>query len=398
MEDSVRAYEEDLLSDARLSGHGISGGQTLSGLELLAYLQHNGAATRLLDFSASLLVAIWFASVEEPDVAGLVLGLSTTKRLSAREVLSSESAASLVAHAPDALLAFDPPPVSARIRAQYSVFAFGRTVDKVWGSLALPMDSDPILLFAVSPSLKREFLRWGATLFGLSQKTMFPDVPGFGAYQGASQPLTVSQRTTIERVLVRDSRSPCREWNHAECGAVADHGSVDNQAVCIGECGVSEPAGNGPEAGTVSSHDTANIQVQVLMGDEAVRYWSILNRAAGFPSLDLSSGRLLSPRGPLGTLRVRMPLATREEPERVLVPVDDADEQIACDGLGAGWITAGERDYIVSARSLAKGVRLCHVRALTDHEAMIFDDSARARLYWLDRTMRASAHRSAVIA
>ena len=52
---------KDLIEKARSLGHDQKDAQQLSDLELLAELQHFGAATCLIDFSRSALVALWFA-------------------------------------------------------------------------------------------------------------------------------------------------------------------------------------------------------------------------------------------------------------------------------------------------------------------------------------------------
>ena len=52
---------KDLIEKARGLGHDQKDAQQLSDLELLAELQHFGAATCLIDFSQSALVALWFA-------------------------------------------------------------------------------------------------------------------------------------------------------------------------------------------------------------------------------------------------------------------------------------------------------------------------------------------------
>ena len=52
---------QELIEKARLLGHDQKNGQRLSDLELLAELQHFGAATCLIDFTRSALVALWMA-------------------------------------------------------------------------------------------------------------------------------------------------------------------------------------------------------------------------------------------------------------------------------------------------------------------------------------------------
>ena len=54
-------YNLKLLENASLRGFREQKGRSLSDLELLALLQHNGAATCLIDFTANALIALWFA-------------------------------------------------------------------------------------------------------------------------------------------------------------------------------------------------------------------------------------------------------------------------------------------------------------------------------------------------
>lgn len=61
-EEILRYHEEDLLEQAKLKGwHREIGGRELKDLELLAKLQHYGAATCLLDFTTRFDIALWFA-------------------------------------------------------------------------------------------------------------------------------------------------------------------------------------------------------------------------------------------------------------------------------------------------------------------------------------------------
>jgi len=54
-------HREQILEPARMNGYGFKDGKELSDLELLAELQHYGAATCLIDFTRDFLVALWFA-------------------------------------------------------------------------------------------------------------------------------------------------------------------------------------------------------------------------------------------------------------------------------------------------------------------------------------------------
>jgi FRG domain len=57
----LRGHEQQLLESALARGYGRQAGH----IELLAVLQHHGAATRLLDVSSDPMVAMWFAVEDE---------------------------------------------------------------------------------------------------------------------------------------------------------------------------------------------------------------------------------------------------------------------------------------------------------------------------------------------
>ncbi len=66
--EAYRSYHRDeLLEPSRNAGFGIEEGREVSDLELLAKLQHFGAATGLLDFTWDPLVALWFACQKDRE-------------------------------------------------------------------------------------------------------------------------------------------------------------------------------------------------------------------------------------------------------------------------------------------------------------------------------------------
>ena len=75
---SLLDITRELIRDARDQGHGEKDGRRLHDLEILAELQHIGAATCLIDFSRSVLVALWIAcqkSSKEPQEDGKVCAI-----------------------------------------------------------------------------------------------------------------------------------------------------------------------------------------------------------------------------------------------------------------------------------------------------------------------------------
>lgn len=81
---------EEMISDARLQGHDLKNGQRLSDLELLAELQHYGAATCLIDFTHSAQVALWMACQEQSEkkVNGKVFAVRVNDPIRFKKVTS----------------------------------------------------------------------------------------------------------------------------------------------------------------------------------------------------------------------------------------------------------------------------------------------------------------------
>jgi hypothetical protein len=184
-------YESYLLSEARRAGHDRVEGRELSDLELLARLQHYGAATRLLDFSTSVAVAFWFACADHPDKPGLLMAIESTNT---RQLLTvAETSKTVRGLMQDHLWAFIWRPLQAfeRMRIQQSFFVFSRIKSHKWGSVSLPSPGDPggLSLVAIPPELKSDALKLhGQRMFGLTGLTLFPDLEGFSRYQSASAP------------------------------------------------------------------------------------------------------------------------------------------------------------------------------------------------------------------
>ncbi len=165
----VREYEDELLDHARLTGHGSRPDRReLSDLELLAVLQHNGAATRLLDFTSNMLMALWFAAREAPQIMGALVCVRTAKRLRASDL--QRPLGELLDEHGETVLRWAPEPLSARMLAQQSILAFAPTCDEVWGALPL----QDVAIIGVPVTLKAEALCWGRVLLGYSQESLFP--------------------------------------------------------------------------------------------------------------------------------------------------------------------------------------------------------------------------------
>ncbi|HSH62401.1 MAG TPA: FRG domain-containing protein, partial [Acidimicrobiales bacterium] len=161
-ERSVAFWERDLLDRARHRGFDVLSGVRLRDFELLGLLRHNGAATRLIDFTRSATVALWFATFELPDVSGRLLGIHTDYLAGSGEGKTiGESYAKVIAAAEayDRAFTWEPPRVSPRVSAQHSQFLYSVVNEYEYGSLRLPIDKPGgVFVVDISPELKQSVL------------------------------------------------------------------------------------------------------------------------------------------------------------------------------------------------------------------------------------------------
>ncbi|WP_433793918.1 FRG domain-containing protein [Actinoplanes sp. CA-252034] len=199
----MASAEAELIQDARrLRLDSGDGSRKLTDLELLARLQHHGAATRLLDVSSNALTATWFAVEDLTQDAedGALYGIDMTDSvlpdnrhdLSISEVLAG-----------DWIWLWRPPPVDDRIRVQQGSFIFsavpgpGSAADRSKTSLALEITKhkasrlfvdtpgkgkyakSPVIIFKIPSAVKSELRNFLAGRLGYTIELMFPDLPGF---------------------------------------------------------------------------------------------------------------------------------------------------------------------------------------------------------------------------
>ena len=128
---SISKLHEAVVGERRVTaGFGNGRAEAHSDLELLAELQHNGAATCLIDFTTNALIALWFACGGNSKEDGKVIAMAT----------DNSERFSIVAY-PDLqkpietflnqnkLWKWVPSHLSNRIVAQQSVFVFGEGED-----------------------------------------------------------------------------------------------------------------------------------------------------------------------------------------------------------------------------------------------------------------------------
>jgi len=205
----LEEYERSLLDEARLAGHDRLAGRRLSDFEVLATLQHHGAATRFLDFTRNLFVALWFASTPFDENWGIVLGVRrmTDGPADVTGPDVEELSASAVANKYSGrLVIWRPAPLVPRIAAQQSVLICSPVGDNPWGSFGIPVATPAseahlvlpgrlgtvgkdLIAFAMPPELKHALRQGSQEILGYDTGSMFPDLDGFCRWQAATAPL-----------------------------------------------------------------------------------------------------------------------------------------------------------------------------------------------------------------
>ncbi|MEX1191879.1 MAG: FRG domain-containing protein [Brumimicrobium sp.] len=175
-------YEQSLMKQATHRGFRRQNTWNLSDLELLAKLQHHGAATRLIDFSRNSFIALWFAVSENLNLNGILIGLNS-------DYLGGHESTSQNYDYPFELkkvdntehpYTFEPPVITPRIAAQHSQFVYSSLSFEKTGSLKLHENKDANIFISIKKELKSEIANILERSFDLRLGTLFPDIDGFG--------------------------------------------------------------------------------------------------------------------------------------------------------------------------------------------------------------------------
>ena len=172
----VSFYIEDILDRSKLKGFHNKDHSPMFDLELLADLQHHGAATALLDLTKNALIALWFACQEEENdgkvFAMNIQDASRVKRVTSGNIkekfkffLDSEEA-----------FIWEPSHLNSRIPAQSSVFLIAKE--------PYTLEQKEVLVDKKSKKNIRQQLE---STFGITEESVFPDFPGFALANAADK-------------------------------------------------------------------------------------------------------------------------------------------------------------------------------------------------------------------
>jgi len=193
LETFIRYHEDDLLAPARMDGYGTKDGRELHDLELLAELQHFGAATCLIDFTTNFLAALWFACYEfsthedenkdKRNGKVFVLNIDNFCRSIGEFYLENKIRPIMRM---DVIESPQKPPywywaphgMNTRILKQDSLFVFGKA----------DIIGDHLEWISIDKEEKDDLLDELMKL-GVSRKSLFKDLPGFASMNGPHNPI-----------------------------------------------------------------------------------------------------------------------------------------------------------------------------------------------------------------
>ena len=183
--DQLLRINQDLIEKARLLGHDQQRGQRLSDLELLAELQHFGAATCLIDFTRNALVALWMACQQSAtgEANGKVVAVRSDDSARFETITPKLVTEEGIAHffEPDRhgeypLYQWQPKYQNNRIIAQQSVFIFG--------GAQIETAAECVIL----KGGKGDILTSLDKVSGITEGSIYPDFDGFARLHAQNKP------------------------------------------------------------------------------------------------------------------------------------------------------------------------------------------------------------------
>ena len=172
---------KDLIREAKLRGYHQKDGRELKALEILADLQHFGAATCLIDFTHSAQVALFFACQQLKKLNGKVFAVRNQPRRFREitlEVLEEDIDYFLKDEEGSQLYHWQPRQQNHRIIAQQSIFLFGN------------YEFDPDDECVIVGDRKENILKELRQVSGITEDRLFPDFEGFARVRGQEAPYT----------------------------------------------------------------------------------------------------------------------------------------------------------------------------------------------------------------
>lgn len=201
-------YLEYLIGKARKRGFTPSDlDESAADLELMAHLQHQGAATGLIDFTRQPLAALWFACNESSDKDGAVYALPHPEvaEIKHRDVLEKRIQPF---YDENKLWSWEPPVLGSRIVAQSSIFVFGVP------AIPLPKMEKLTIPAASKSSLLGEL----EAVYGINEEELFPDFSGYAAANSSRKAFDVGRTIAYWKDQIDSVDGIEKARAHFSCG------------------------------------------------------------------------------------------------------------------------------------------------------------------------------------
>ena len=177
----IHGYTVELLNDASLRGFRERQSKNLSDLEMLAELQHYGAATCLIDFSENAMIALWFACYECPSYDGKVVAVETGDATDFFAISYEDINKPIESFIDQGKLwKWKPDSINNRIVSQQSTFLFGTGRIEKWHADHKEIEIDAKKKENIRETLKKSF--------GIGEQSLFNDLDGFARYNSHNRP------------------------------------------------------------------------------------------------------------------------------------------------------------------------------------------------------------------
>lgn len=171
---ALKISQSELLGDARTKGFGVQDGRVLTDLELLTELQHFGAATCLLDFTEDPLVALYMVCKDLKEEDGQVYVLPDAGLDVA--LVNSEIDVVIEKSRPLKFIPHMQGSAERRIIRQSGVFIIG-----------LDDQYEELSHVCIVSKDKEEILDELASIYQISDETIFIDLSGFASTRSAEK-------------------------------------------------------------------------------------------------------------------------------------------------------------------------------------------------------------------
>ena len=189
-------YVKNLISEVKNTYPSFN---NLSDLEILAELQHKGAASCLVDFSQNILISLWFATQKDPEDFGYLFlydinadvfmhnNIEYISRDNCEEnietlLLKTKQTASYVEKHKARFWSWRPTSLNSRIARQDSIFIFGME--------PFIVKDHNIRVIPIIPSWKSDIQSALKTFFGLTAETIYPDSDGLALSHSKSNSIS----------------------------------------------------------------------------------------------------------------------------------------------------------------------------------------------------------------